>query len=295
MMISAKDRERLRALAAHQYELSQSDAMKQLWADWEAHGAMSSSSRPMIRIETFTFKEDIVPQLMQCEGEEARRIEEKLLMNMVNHELFGDDTLVPDHYAVTMKTEFVPFGLPVKKEVRSDSVGHHFDPYLFDLEEDYHKLGESIIRVDQEGYQRELEEADALFGDLLPARHKGVCLYAVPTQDIVHIMAMEDMYMSMYDYPELFLEMMDRLADDYIAYFEAIKAGGMLLPTATDEHLNQGSYCFTPDLPKEGPVDFKDVWFFADSQETASISPAITSESPDTRQIPSDRLMTRPV
>ena len=41
------------------------------------------------------------------------------------------------------------------------------------------------------------------------------------TQKLVHFMSMENMMFNMYDYPELFKEMMDRIANDTLAYYRS--------------------------------------------------------------------------
>lgn len=276
MQISQQDRDRLRALAGKQTALAGSDAMRRLMADWKRHGAFDPASRPMVRIEVNTFENDILPGLMQCASEPARQIERTLLKNMVNHELFGDDTLVPDHYAVRRKAHFVPFGLPVRRE-GTDGIGHQFIPYLRDLDVDDAKLGPSIFS-DDDDLSDTLETLTGLFGDLLPVRETGFSLYACPTQDIVHIMHMEDMFMAMYDAPERFEAMLSRLCDDYLAWYALQQANGHLHAAAAGEHLGQGTYCFTDELTEKSPATIADMWLYMDSQETSGVSPAMYEE-----------------
>lgn len=278
MRMSPKDRERLRALAAQQAALAAGDKNQRLFREWEAYGASKAGTRPMIRIETDTFAQDVIPPLMRCEGQEARAIEATLLKPYVNHVLFGDDTLIPDCYGIAVRTRFLPFGLKVQKET-TDGVGHHFVPYLRDLEEDFHLLGPSQYGVDMEATHAHHQMAEELFGDILPVRRIGNCLGACPTQDIVHIMSMEDMYIAMYEAPALFHQMMDRLTDDYLAFFQQMAQNGQVRSAAKMQHLNQGSYCFTDELPDDKPnAALKDCWLYMDSQETSGISPQMYAE-----------------
>lgn len=276
MQITQQEKDRLRALAEKQRILSESHAMRQLYADWQKHGAFDPASRPMIRIELGTFENDILPGMMQCTSEAARKIERKLLGPMINHELFGDDTLVPGYYGVHSGGHFVPFGLPAHR-TETDGVGHQFIPYLHDLEKDYEKLGPSQFDCGED-IAPELSRLDDLFGDVLPVRAEGFSLYACPTQDIVHIMHMEDMYMAMYDAPDQFHAMMDRLCSDYLAHFRLLEEKGRLHAGVTDEHLAQGTYCFTNELTEKSPAKVGDMWLFMDSQETSGISPAMFEE-----------------
>ncbi len=279
-MISAKDLQRICALASEQAELAASPEMEKLYADWMAHGRFDSDSRPMIRIELWTFEGDIIPQLMECEGQEAREIEQMLLNNIVNHTLFGDDTLVKSYIPVNPVARFVPFGLEVKREVEAGGgVGHHFIPYLEDLDEDFHLLGKSVYSLDLEAQQKRVDYLSELIGDIIPVRKSGMTASACPMQDIVHIMSMEDMYVAMYDEPEKFHEMLAMLVRDYNEFYTYLEEQGVLLPTARDEHLSQGTYSFTDELPAQGVrLKKKDIWLYMDSQETSGVSPAMYKE-----------------
>ena len=276
MNISSKDLERLRALAAEQSELAHSPAMDALRADWEKHGRFAADSRPMVTMELWTFAEDILPPLMQCEGEDARRLERMLLSNIVNHTLFHDDTIVRDYLPISPSTSFTAFGLPPKVE-HSDGLGHHFVPQIEDLEAEFDKLKASEFSVDVASAQRRADELNELFGDILPARVSGAALSCSPMGDIVRIMAMDNMYVAMYDYPELFHKMLGQLADDYCAFFDLMERSGAIMPTLGDTHLNQGTYCFTDELSDTARTT-RDVWGYIDSQETSGVSPRMYAE-----------------
>lgn len=88
---------------------------------------------------------------------------------------------------------------------------------------------------------------------------------------------------NMYDYPELFKEMMDRIADDTLKYFKFLEENKLILPTVTYEGVGQGTWAFTNELPGYDQVGKKfftpkDVWGFMDSQETVGISPQMFEE-----------------
>lgn len=281
-VLSQKDQTILKNLAQKQYTYSQSAEMKLLKQEWIRHNDCEKG-RPMITVELGTFAQDIVPQLLQCESETARSIEAKLYSNIVNHELFHDDSIVRDHIPIYYPTTFTPFGIEVKIDHLADSVGHHFVEVLNDLKSDFHLLKPSTFGVDIENMKQTQSLYQELFDGIIPIKVSGQGLYAVPTQDIVHIMSMENMMFSMYDYPDEFHAMMEQLSNDYLAYFKFMEEQGMLLQTTGDEPLGQGTYCFTKDLPDASelstrPFTTKDVWGFLDSQETAGISPDMFEE-----------------
>jgi len=92
-------------------------------------------------------------------------------------------------------------------------------------------------------------------------------------------MDMEDMYISMYEEPELFHKMCSMLADDYIELIEQSEADGVFMATNGDTILYQGSMCFTNELPQEGTgLRLSQIWGYMDAQEAQGISPAMFHE-----------------
>lgn len=270
--MNSKDLYRIRELAKEQAEIAGSPQMKHLKKDWTALNNCENS-RPMVMVETATFAEEVIPPMMQCETEEGRKLEYTLLSNIVNHKYFGDDTFVNDFLPVCYHFDLLPFGLEVKTK-HTDGVGHHFISQLSDLEEDFEKLQPSIIHLeDKQKTLERIQYLNELVGDILPAKLTGRSMYSVLTQNIVHLMDMEDMYLAMYDTPELFMEMMDRLSSDYCRLFDLLEKNGYLLPTTGSEGLGQGTYCFTTSLPSDHVSSTKQIWGFMDSQETSGISP----------------------
>lgn len=278
MTIERRDRTALRELAKLQAELAASERNQRLFKDWLDYGAGRLPGRMMIRIEIDTFENDVLPPLMKCEGPEAREIEKRMLRPIANHILFGDDTLVPPHYPVFDRFSFIPFGIKPRRQ-GTGGLGHRFIPYLRDLAEDGHLLGPSLFHVDGAGSLQEQADMEDLLGDLLPVKRVSNCLGCSPTQDIIHIMDMQDMYVAMADDRSRFHSVMRRLTDDYLAFFRMIEKGGYARSAAKAQHLNQGSYCFTDELPDDMPgAKLKDLWLYIDSQETSGVSPAMYEE-----------------
>ena len=278
---SIKDMKILKDLAKRQLEIAKSEKMQKIHKDWLLHNTFKGD-RPMITVEVGSFAQDIIPDLLQCEGDEARSWEYTLRCNIINHEVFGDDTIVKDFIPVYLSSYFKPFGIDVKTNYAKDSLGRQFVPFLEDLEKDFHKLKKSEFGFDKQAILNNINNCNEIFGDVLPAKLTGYCLYSVLTQNIVHIMSMENMFLSMYDYPDLFKKMMDNLSNDYIEYFDFLSKQDALLPTTGSECVAQGSYCFTDELPSSKspnkPFTSKDVWGFVDSQETVGISAEMFEE-----------------
>lgn len=276
--MTSKELQRIRDLAKEQMEIANSPQMAELRQHWTDLNDCKKGTKPLVVMETGTFEPDVIPQLMQCESEDARKWERMLLNNIVNHKYFKDDTFVRDFIPVHYGFSLLPFDLEVKRQ-ETGSLGHHFVSQIFDLDEDFDKLKPSRITLEpKENALKRMDEINEIMGDIIPARLTGQQLYAVLTQNIVHIMSMEDMYIAMYDTPELFHQMMDNLANDYLRLYDMLEKEGYLLPTVGSEGLGQGTYCFNSELPSENVTKSSQIWGFMDSQETAGISPQMYEE-----------------
>lgn len=285
MKISQRDRQILRDLAKKQLDISQHPEMQKLKKEWTLHNDCKGT-RPMITVELYTFSGEIIPPLLKCEGEWARQIEARLYSNYVNFKLFGDDTPVLDYFPIYYDTKFIPFGIEFKTiHSKSDqnSLGHKFVEVIKDLKKDKHILKKSEFSIDKTAHLKTMDALNDIFGDILPVRLTGQSLYCTLTQDLVHLMGMENFFISLLDYPEEINTVLSNLADDYIEYYKALEREGVILPTTGGQLLRQGSFCYTEDLPgydelEKRPLSSKDVWGFMDSQETVGVDPEIFKE-----------------
>ena len=272
------DRTRLRELAKKQLEIANSPENQARVALWRRHHKFRGE-RPPIHIELGTFEKEIIEPLLVCEGAEARGLERKMLCLFTNQELFGDDRAVPDYLPVYQQCHMQLFGRTVGRTTAKDSIGHQFQHIVHDLKEDFSVFEEEsnllIIPGISEEYRAEMAE---LLGDILPIKCVMGSLGASPTQHVVHMMGMEHMFFAMYDYPDLFKRMMDRIAEEYVRYFKLLESEKALLPTDGFEGLTQGSFCFWD--PPKNPNDLKttDLWGYLDSQETVGLSPEMFHE-----------------
>ena len=280
--MNTKDRERLRYLAAHQLEIANSPKNLERVELWKRHN-MYKGERPPIHIEVNTFAHEAITSLLQCEDETARNIEYKLISNFINLEQFDDDKVVPPYFQQTYDIYFTLFGHHIKqttmKKADGTEMGHHFEHIIDDLYDDFDKIkSPSVYGVNKESTMQKFEVYNDIFGDVLPVRLISDGLYSTPTQHVVHMMGMENMLYSMYDYPDEFKEMMNRIADDYIAYFKKLESENVLLQNKAFEWVCQGSMAFYDEPDKEGQIKTTDLWGFMDSQETVGISPEMFRE-----------------
>lgn len=286
-VISKEDQAVLREVAKKQLEYANMEINREREREWYLHNDLKGE-RPMVQLEMWSFNHEIIPQMLKCEGDFARNLEWGLYASFLNQALLDDDRVTPDYYPLNYDTWFRLFDIEVEEEFAksadgSNSLGRHFKETVQDLEDDYDKLKETKFGVNLDATMEKKEVIDEAIGDILPVRMKMDCLYSVPMQMIVHFMSMEHMMFALYDYPELFKEMMGRIADDTLAYFRMLEEKRLILPTTSHESVGNGTWAFTRDLPgweewEKRPFTTKDVWGFMDAQETVGISPDMYEE-----------------
>lgn len=286
-VISAQDKAVLRELAKKQLEYANMEINKKRVKEWYLHNDLKGD-HPMVQVEIGTFSQEVILQLLKCEGDYARKIEWELYSNFLNQALLDDDRVTPDYFPMRYELWFKLFNIDIEEEFAanadgSQSIGRHFKEVVKDLEDDYDKLGDTQFGVNMEATMTKKEFVEEAIGDILPVKLNANCLYSVPMQMIVHFMSMENMMFALYDYPELFKEMMDRITNDTLAYYKFMEEKRLILPTNRFENVGQGTFAFTNDLPgweewEKRPFTPKDVWGFMDAQETVGISPDMYEE-----------------
>lgn len=274
----------IRELAKKQLSYSQLPIMEERTLQWCKHNDLKGE-KPMIHVEIATFLNEVMPTL-KCKTEVGKKIEMTFYANFLNHELINDDKVVPPYYPVHWDTWFKLFGVSIEQKHVLDSkggdLGHSFNHIIEDLENDFPKLGLTKYGVNKDQTIAFKELLENIFGDILPVKLVGSALYAVPTQQIVHMMGMEKMLFAMYDCPDAFHELMKRVTDDYLDFFKWQEKEGLLLPTTRYEGVAQGTFAYTNDLPEklDSPetLTTNNLWGFMDSQETVGISPHMYRE-----------------
>ena len=273
--IPESDRQRLRSLANRQLELANSQENERILKQWKALEE-GRRENPTVRLLYSNFCDEVITPRMQCTSELGRGLEWQLLATMVGRELFEDDTPISPTFDVNWNTWCNPFD--TQPDRTYSKKGYHINPVINDLEEDFHKLKFGSFGVDREATKRRIELVEDVMGDILPVRMTMWSLYAGITNPLVNLMGMENYYLSMYDYPELLHEVMDKATKVYEDYYDFLEREQLLLPTCGISQIHQESFAFNNELPQDKAVKIGDVWGFLESQETTATSPAMYGE-----------------
>jgi len=272
-VITVRDREILRSRAKLQLEYANDPRNEDILKKWRAQ-AEGRRESPPVRLLFSNFGHEVITPRLQCEGEQARRIEGSLLGKLVGRELFDDDTPIPPTFDMGWQTHVRPFGIDAKVTRASgpNAQGFHINPVITDLAAEVDKLRGGTFGVNREGTAQRRKLIEDLFGDILPVRMVMASLNGGITNPLVHLMGMEAYYMAMYDCPEAVHQVMETASRIYEQYYDFLEAEQLLLPTNGLSPLAQESFAFTNELPTEDVTRTTQCWGFLESQETTAVS-----------------------
>ena len=279
-MIQKNDRERLRQLAVRQLEHAKSPEMDKIRAKWNAIG-VGRCIEPVIRMSFGAYRDEIIYPKMSCEGELARKTEEALLANMAGRELFDDDTVVEDRYQHFWNINFNLWNLNIKKTFVPDpntkKYAFHIEPIIKNIRDDFRMFQKSVFSVNRKKSLDEMDAINECIGDILPVEMSMTCLHGSITNKLVHLLGMENMYISMIDYPDEFHNIMKLACEGYGEFHAWMASEKLFTGTTGKQPLGQDTFCYTDELPPAAQSS-KDVWGYMDSQESIGLSPEMYGE-----------------
>jgi len=272
-MISARDREILRRRAQIQLDYANSPQNEIILKKWRAQ-AEGRREDPPVRLLFSNFWHEVITPRLQCENEQARRIESALLSTLVGRELFDDDTPIAPTFDITWKTYVRPFGIQpvITRATGPNAQGFHIDPVISDLVSEVDKLRGGSFGVDQAGSMRQRELLEDVLGDILAVRMVMGSLPGMITNPLVYLMGMEAFYLALFDCPDVVHQAMDMATTIYEAYYDFLEQKELLLPTNGLSPLAQESFAFTNELPTDKVTRTTECWGFLESQETTAVS-----------------------
>jgi hypothetical protein len=280
--IPASEKAYIRELAKKQLEYAKLPVMEERKRLWYLHNKLQGE-RPMVVMEEETFLGDIIPP-SRCEHPLAKRMETALRENIAAHETFDDDKVVPDFFPVyhEIKTDFL--GQEQKRVyAKEGGAGFHIEPCFDTLEDGLPLLKPSVYECDRNAAETIAKAAEDVLGDILPVvrKNKFNDWFITPTQAIVNLMGMENMYCSMATEGDDFHRLMRMVTDDLIRCLRWQENEGLLVLNNGNDYMGSGSFCFSDELPAagfSGTVRSKDIWGHTNSQESIGISPDMFAE-----------------
>jgi len=286
--LSTEDRNYLRSLARRQAEIAALPVMAARKRMWTEMNDGKPGARPPFAVETWTFDRDFMPEsIYRCRSEYSRQLENRFLRNIRQHELLDDDHVCPDTLDLNWHILYDEFGIEIATQYVKDAegvlTGYQFDHPITDLSQGMGVLKPAAFSVDRAGTLAEKALLEEVFGDILPvALRSGTFGRNNLTQRLMHVMSQENMFLALYEAPELLHRLMAMLCDNAKRMSRWAEAEGLLVLNNQNQCTCGTCYNFTTQLPREprkpGQVRLQDMWAVMDSQETVGVSPEMFHE-----------------
>ena len=235
---------------------------------------------------------------LQCEDEFLRNVERTMRTTIRHAEEIDDDVVVEPYFRLAWEVEVSDYGVSLGEYHATDgagrSVGYSFD-FPISIPDDFRKLRKRTKTVHREKTLRLKSALEDAMGDILPVRLGNTDQFVVDsgyrpwtgiefiglTMDLFKLIGNNNLLRWVYDEPDTLHKMMAFLRDDRIEYFQWLERESLLDVNTDNQMAGPCSYGYVtglPDLSHSGKVHLKDLWGWAESQETTMISPAMFNE-----------------
>lgn len=282
MSLPEKERALLRTLAETLRTAAESEIQRERTALWYAHNDLTPGTRPLVFCDPEGGWREIVREAdLLCETERGRAIERELRIRTFYASMRHDrvDSAV---WRVGYVHTNSGWGLSPEMHRSKPTGAASWTAPIRDYAEDMRLLHAPEITVDADETRRRLEFYTELFDGILSVELFSSWWWSLGlTQTFVYLRGLEQMMYDMYDEPENVHALMRFLSDGTMRMLDFLEENRLLFPNNGDTYVGSGGFGWTKQLPQSGfagATRLKDMWGFAESQETVNISPDMFEE-----------------
>jgi hypothetical protein len=284
--LGAHDRAVLRELAAEVAALARQSIEREKQQLWRQHNKLART-RPLIFCSPESAWHEIIPaDTMRCTAQTAREWELLLRQQIFYGRRMGDDYTLLPFFEIAHVHEDPDWGLAEQRVGNVDRINVHQVAYTWiaPVKEaaDLELLHPPVVRVDFATTQHLVDLARDVFGDLLPVRLKTLWWWTLGmTWTAVNLRGLEQIMYDLVDAPALLHRLMAILRDGTLELLAALEAAELLSLNSDATYIGSGALGWSDELPQPdhaGRVRLKDMWGFAESQETVGVSPRMFEE-----------------
>ena len=291
--IHAADRHVLRRLAGRVREIADLPEMQRRKDRLAALNALRPDRPVVLCFPEGSWRELVaLDDVLECRDRRLRSFEAALRRQIYWWEHIRDDHVLEPWFGVHWVVDSGDFGVASPKTHGANRGSYTWDPPIKDLDGDFGKLHFRRPTVDRQAGERLFEQAGDIFGDLLPPRRQCHLPWSVGLGwTAIDLIGMEKLMLAMYDEPGSLHRFMQFLSDEMANTLDWCQAEGLLVVRNHNEYVGSGGVAYTDELPADdllpgGPARLKDLWGFAESQETVGVSPEMFGEFIFPYQVP---------
>ena len=298
-MISPHDRSIIRGLADRWMQLAHLPVMAERKRLWKAVHDLKAQ-RPVILFETAWIEGYVADGEVLCLDPLLRSVEKTLRITLRQGEELGDDLVVEPYYRLGWRMQLSDYGVPVAvHSAIQKSIAYTFS-FPIARPDDIAKLRQRTFTVDREGTLRRKAILEEVMGDILPVRLGNYDPFAYEfdvgefgdlgfngnfffglTWQVYRFIGNQGLLYWVYDAPDAIHRLMSYMLDDRIRLFEYLQQQRLLAFNTDSQMAGPRSYGYVSDLPEPDcrkDVTLKDLWGWAESQESEAMSPAMFKE-----------------
>jgi hypothetical protein len=282
--VSAKDREILRSLAGRVREIAELPEQAIRKRRLTNHNALKPERPIILAYPECAWLELLPESSLHCEDKTLRGWEQSLRKKIYWWDHLRDDNTVEPYFNLGWDIDMGNYGFDIAYEHGDNRGSYHWVPPLQDIEAGFDQLKPAILAVDRKKTLAHVGLATELFGDLLPTRIRASYFWTSGlTWEAIKLIGLETLMLAPYDQPEGLHRLMGFLRDEHMRLLKWLQSEELLSDCNQDDHVGSGGVAYTTELPQPGrkpgdPVRLKDIWGFAESQETVGVSPEMFKE-----------------
>ena len=286
--LGSGDRDILRALAEEVAGYAALPEQRQKRELWRRHNDLEPT-RPLVFCDPENgWNEILTAESLRCRSGLARRWEMVLRKELFWAGQLKDDKVIGPVFDIGYTHTEDDWGLQEKQIGGTGGGSYTWKPALA-REEDIEKLHPPVLEIDQATTRETVSLAEETFGDLLQVRLAGVWWWSLGlTLKLSLLRGLQQLMYDLVERPQLVHRLMGILRDGYLQKLQYLESHRLLSPN-TDQYVGSGGFGYTGQLPQggyHGTVRLKDMWGFAESQETVGISPEMFAEFVFPYQLP---------
>jgi hypothetical protein len=297
-VISATDRALIRELARRWRDLAALPVMADRKRQWTAVHDLRME-RPMILVETSSIQGFVDACELQCRNPLLRAVERNMRDTVRHAEEVGDDVVVEPYYRIGWQMNLPGFGVPVEMIPATTMTGETSLGYTFNFPiatpEDTAKLQDRTFGVNRERTLQMKAALEGVMGDLLPVLvgnydpflaepgdegWTGMFFFGL-TWQIYRFVGNNGLMCWPCEAPEAIPKLMQYMLDDRLRLFEFMERENLLVANTDNQMAGPRAYGYVSELPGPDPagsVALKQIWGWAESQESTMLSPLMFKE-----------------
>ena len=280
--VSKADAQILRELGKKVKRLSEFPVQEERRKSWAAHHSLKETV-PLVFIDPELAWYEILPaESLRCSGNLARIWEYRMLKEIVWQEEIRDDRVCRAVIPVQHVFHETGFGIETELIGGGDTGAFEIRSVMPDYE-DMHKLCFRRIEIDWEKSKKIFDTAHDVFDGILDVRVENAWWFSFGlTVNAVYLRGFENFLLDTYDHPDELHALMRFLSDESMNRLDFLEQNGLLSLNNGGEFMGTGGYGWCDELPGE-PYDPsrlapRNMWGYAESQETVSMSPEAFDE-----------------